>query len=151
MFCPVCRCEFRPSFTRCASCDADLVDDLAATPTRSASEVVREAPVIRVQLADICGYLDLDEARRARDLLHARHIAAELAIRSSPETTADGPVVEEYWLRADAQQVRQVSAVLDEHAEREPVVEGESFECSHCGKPVRAQESFCANCGMRFS
>ncbi len=28
MFCPSCKAEYRPNFTRCADCDADLVEEL---------------------------------------------------------------------------------------------------------------------------
>ena len=38
MFCPECRAEYRPGFTRCADCDADLVANLPeAKPERGAS------------------------------------------------------------------------------------------------------------------
>lgn len=30
MFCPVCKAEYRPGFTRCADCDVDLVHELPA-------------------------------------------------------------------------------------------------------------------------
>jgi hypothetical protein len=32
MFCPKCRTEYRPGFTRCADCDVDLVDSLPSQP-----------------------------------------------------------------------------------------------------------------------
>jgi hypothetical protein len=28
-FCPSCRCEYRPGFTRCSDCDVDLVESLS--------------------------------------------------------------------------------------------------------------------------
>jgi hypothetical protein len=28
MYCPQCRCEFRPGFTHCKSCDVDLIEEL---------------------------------------------------------------------------------------------------------------------------
>lgn len=31
MFCPECRAEYRPGFTRCADCERDLVDELDAS------------------------------------------------------------------------------------------------------------------------
>ena len=40
MFCPECRGEFREGFTRCLSCDADLVDSLEPLPEPDASELV---------------------------------------------------------------------------------------------------------------
>lgn len=34
MFCPVCKAEYRPSFTRCADCDIDLVYELPKSAPR---------------------------------------------------------------------------------------------------------------------
>jgi hypothetical protein len=34
MFCPECRAEYRPGFTRCSDCDVDLVHELSASDTR---------------------------------------------------------------------------------------------------------------------
>jgi len=149
MFCPSCKCEFRPSFTRCASCDVDLVDDLAAAEPKTETAAVAK-PVLQVPMAEICGFLDLAEARRARDLLHEHRIPAELVIRAAPETPVDGAVIEEYWLRGDAHQIRQIQALLAE-PEPEPEPQAETFKCSNCDRPVRKEESFCANCGLRFS
>ena len=154
MFCPRCQCEFRPGYTRCVSCDVELVED------RSAAELEHvDAPEpvpVAVQLVDICGYLDLDEARQVRDQLHQHRIASELVIRTSPETPAAGDVVEEYWLRAEAGQIRQVKAMLEGSAPA-PAADSaadsaaQGFKCSSCGRPVHEEETFCANCGMRFS
>ena len=154
MFCPRCQCEFRPGYTRCVSCDVELVEDPAAAELEHV-DAPEHVPVA-VQLIDICGYLDLDEARQVRDQLHQHKIASELVIRTSPETPAAGDVVEEYWLRAEAAQIRQVKALIEESA---PVPAAgsaadrasEGFKCSNCGRPVNKEESFCANCGMRFS
>jgi len=44
MFCPQCRAEYRPGFTRCADCDVDLVNDLPAEPD--------DAEAARSELAD---------------------------------------------------------------------------------------------------
>jgi hypothetical protein len=33
MFCPECRAEYRPGFTRCPDCDVDLVHELSASDT----------------------------------------------------------------------------------------------------------------------
>jgi hypothetical protein len=42
MFCPQCKAEYRPGFTRCADCDLDLVDQLPlpAEPSSQPLEVV---------------------------------------------------------------------------------------------------------------
>ncbi len=63
-------------------------------------------------------------------------------------------MVEEYWLRADARQIRQVQALL-EGAAPAPAPAADTppagFKCSKCKLPVHEEESFCANCGLRFS
>lgn len=43
MFCPVCNCEYREGYTRCADCDVDLVatlEEVAERPTEHDFEVV---------------------------------------------------------------------------------------------------------------
>ncbi len=150
MFCPRCQCEFRPGFTRCVSCDVELVEDRSAVEPEHVD--APESVPVAVQLIDICGYFDLDEARQVRDQLHRHKIASELVIRTSPETPTAGDVVEEYWLRAEAAQIRQVKAMLEGSAADSTAGRTtEGFKCSNCGRPVNKEESFCANCGMRFS
>lgn len=154
MFCPSCECEFRSGYTRCVSCDVELVEDRSAVE-RERIDVPEHVPVT-VQLIDICGYLDLDEAREVRDQLHQHKIVSELVIRTSPETPTTGEVVEEYWLRAEAGKIREVKAMIEGPAPAPPAASAadpvaEGFQCSHCGRPVNKEESFCANCGRRFS
>jgi hypothetical protein len=38
MFCPECRAEYRPGFTRCADCDVDLVQELHAESSEAKAE-----------------------------------------------------------------------------------------------------------------
>jgi len=40
MFCPQCKAEYRPGFTRCADCDVELVDQLPAAPAPEPYETV---------------------------------------------------------------------------------------------------------------
>ncbi|MHC4992874.1 MAG: hypothetical protein ACYTGC_18025, partial [Planctomycetota bacterium] len=82
MFCPSCKDEFRAGFTRCANCDVDLVDDLSKVETGPAVPAERErAEQLFVPLREYCGFLDLDEARHARDTLRLEGIRCEIAIR----------------------------------------------------------------------
>ena len=131
------------------ACDVELVADRSAVDPEYVD--APERLPVAIQLVDVCGYLDLTEARQARDQLHQRKIASELVIRTSPETPAAGNVVEEYWLRADARQIRQVQAMLERSA---PAPADDTaaagFKCSNCGRPVHKEESFCANCGMEL-
>ncbi|MEE8412391.1 MAG: hypothetical protein V3S47_07790 [Acidobacteriota bacterium] len=136
------------------SCDVELVEDRSAVE-REHIDAPEHVPVA-VQLIDICGYLDLDEARQVRDQLHQHKIVSELVIRTSPETPTTGEVVEEYWLRAEAGKIREVKAMIEGSAPAPPAASAadpvaEGFQCGHCGRPVNKEESFCANCGRRFS
>ncbi len=39
MFCPVCKVEYRSGFSRCADCDADLVEELPTEPTEKNTDI----------------------------------------------------------------------------------------------------------------
>jgi hypothetical protein len=148
MFCPVCRSEYRLGFTRCGTCEVDLVPELRA---ESAAAVRRGTDAARDlgPLVDYCGFLSLDEARQARDGLRARGLASEIVIRDPAE--ADAPGAEEYWLRVPAGAFRQVRGILGYDAvEDAEEAAAESVSCSECGASVEAEESFCPQCGSRF-
>ena len=34
-FCPKCKVEYRPGFTRCSDCDVDLIEDLSSSDNRT--------------------------------------------------------------------------------------------------------------------
>ena len=118
MFCPTCKDEFRPGFTRCGACSVDLVESLSAPASRPAPPPPAVAGP--VHLADYCGFLSLEEAREARDRLRADRIRSEIVIREAPEAPLDHPVSEEYWLRVDAARLREVASVLGDVPEVEP-------------------------------
>ena len=146
MFCPECRDEFREGFTRCASCEVDLVGDLSSvesTPARGPD------PILAVSVVDYCGFLSLDDAREARDTLHVAGTPTQIVIRNLTAGTPTAPVKEEFWLQVPKDAVRRVAAILGdlEPAESEPT---ESLSCSDCGKPVQSEEQFCPHCGARF-
>ena len=149
MFCPKCQDEFRLGFTRCARCNVDLVDDLAAVK-QEASTVARE-PAMAVRFAEYCGYLSLEEARQARDQLRRERIRYEIVLREPPEAAWDEPAQEEYWLRVDASQAKRVTQILgDVPTATDDTKEDDSFACGDCGQQVAAEEVFCPKCGARF-
>jgi len=119
VFCPSCKDEFRPGFTRCANCDVDLVDDLdqaAAEPETEAPVQANPGELRRAPMADYCGFLDLTDARHARDRLRGEGIGADILIRETPESTPD-TIHEEFWLRVEAQQHRRAAQLLEADAE----------------------------------
>jgi len=42
MYCPECRAEYRPGFTRCSDCDVDLIEELSQS-THSDAETMKQA------------------------------------------------------------------------------------------------------------
>lgn len=148
MFCPSCNDEFRPGFTRCATCNVDLVDslsDAAAAPAQAkARKEAADGQPALVPMTEYCGFLTLDEARGARGRLKDHAIRSEIVIREQPGTTD-----EEYWLRVERDRYREVFAILgfDEH---EHNAYDDTFSCGECGHEVAAAESFCPKCGTRF-
>ena len=154
MFCPDCQGEYRPGISRCATCDVDLVEE----PSRSLPVPVssREedgpAPVEDSEaMVNYCGFLTLQEARQARDLLRRERISSEILIRDATAGRESVPQ-EEYWLRVPVRSFQAAAALLgyDEALERSSAAENQTLSCSECGEPVSEHETFCAHCGARF-
>jgi rubrerythrin len=147
MFCPSCKDEFRLGFTRCATCNVDLVDSLSdlapASVQEKASKKAEIGPAL-VPMTEYCGFLTLDEAREARERLKEQTIRSEIVIRETAGSTD-----EEYWLRVEKDRYREVFALLgfDEHEQN---AYDDTFSCDKCGHEVAAAESFCPKCGARF-
>jgi len=148
MFCPECRCEYRAGFDTCADCKVALVDDLSAVPERTAP-APRPTRAIG-SLVDYCGFFTLEEAREARDLLRGHRIVSEIAIREAPESSPDGPIREEFWIRFASSDLRAARTLLGPvEAEEESSGGIATRPCPECGSDVAAGESFCARCGAR--
>ena len=149
MYCPVCKDEFRSGFTKCVGCRVDLVESLGDAGT--AAHGVRAAPTAQlyVPMVEYCGFLGLEEARRARDRLKEEQIRSEIVIRESPGSLQADRVEEEYWLRVERDRYKQAVARLgfDEatagHAD-------DTFQCGQCGAEVASEESSCPKCGAHF-
>jgi hypothetical protein len=139
MFCPQCRCEYRAGFTRCGECEVDLVAELTAVADAPAASEPSGAWV------ECCGYVELGDARSARDTLHRAGLHAEIVIRDLSAGRPEVPAEEEYWIRVPANDVRRVAAMLDDGSPRHSEV-----KCSECGTAVSPDEAFCGRCGARF-
>lgn len=153
MICPVCHDEYRPGFTRCASCDVDLVESLepASPPTAPAAAPISitEAPPDETMVG-FCGYLTLDEARAARDTVRSSGRRAEILIRELPGGRLDQPAQEEYWLRVAPKDLRAVAALIGFDPGVALTEGDDSFQCSACGATVRATDTRCPGCGLGF-
>lgn len=149
MFCPVCRDEYRPGFTRCATCDVALVEALDGAAERTHAPVPIEVPADEA-MENFCGFLTLEEARHARDTVREAHLPAEILIRDAPTTVAGAPVAEEYWLRVRPRDFRAIVGLVG----FEPVEAAsadDAFGCSACGATVQATDDACPGCGLRFA
>jgi len=149
MFCPSCRDEFRPGFTRCEACGVDLVDSVEGEARPSPEPAARREVATVAHLVDYCGFVSLDEARQAREQLRSKDIRTEIVIRDGPGANHETDPAEEYWLRVDRARVPDVHAVLgfDEAGEG---TEEAGFLCDACGADVGADETACPRCGARF-
>lgn len=151
MYCPVCRDEYRPGFTRCATCDVDLVESLTeeASGAASAPGVATEVAVDE-GMVPFCGFLRLEEARAARDAVRASGRRAEILICEPPAAKLDAPIVEEFWLRVAPREFRAVQDLIGFEPAVTPAEDEESFQCSACGATVRSSDTKCPGCGLGF-
>ena len=148
MYCPVCRDEYRPGFTHCATCDEPLVETLDAQAPSAPAPVLADA-MPEAGLAAFCGFLTLDEARQARDKLRAAKLPADILIREIPGADAGSPLQEEFWLRVRPADFARLEDLLGfdpaAHAGAE-----DTFKCSACDATVKASDDACPGCGLRF-
>lgn len=145
MFCPSCRDEFRPGFTRCEGCGVDLVDDpdqVVETP-----QAAKAIPVGPVPMADYCGFVSLDEARQSRDALREGGMRWEIAIRPAQADLSGSD--EEYWLRVEASRLREAMTLLG--FEQAEAAADDGMACGKCGAAVADDAPSCPSCGERFS
>jgi len=152
MYCPSCKSEFREGFTRCGSCDVDLVHELS--PEEPVAK--KPGPAALGSLVEYCGFLSLDDAREARDRLRRERLPSEIVIRDLAGEDPWAPAEEEYWIRVPSNVLRTVTTILGdglaEQAEQpeHAGAQGEIVACSECGKAVGPEETFCPHCGAKF-
>lgn len=143
MFCPSCRDEYRPGFTRCATCGVDLVESLEATSHGAVAAT--PSAVVPEPTAPYCGFLSLAEARDAKRRMREAGFHAEILIKDGEGS--EGQEIEEYWLLLPPRAFKAAQAIVGFDA-----AEGEVGEvlCSVCDKPVREDADACPHCGARF-
>jgi hypothetical protein len=156
VICPNCRHEYRAGFTRCATCQVELVEPeklLALEPVPRETHVRIDATT-EAELLPFCGFLTLEEARHAREELHEAGIPADILIR---EAESEEERLEEYWIRVPRRRFAEVTDVLhEEPAEAAQkggngeVHDTDTFACSACGEDVEGDADVCPHCGARF-
>ncbi len=146
LFCPSCRDEYRPGFTRCATCGVDLVESLEPTAAGAPAARPDERSAIAPEpTAPYCGFLSLAEARDAKSRMREAGFHAEILIRDGEGP--DGQEIEEYWLLLPPRAFRAAQGIVGFDA-----AEAEAGEvlCSVCDKPVPEDADACPHCGARF-
>lgn len=152
MICPQCKSEYRTGFVRCASCDVDLVEESAVVEA-PVEPRMRVDAALEAELYPFCGFLELEDARVARESLREAGIPADILIR---ETAGADEDAEEFWIRVPRRRFAEVADVLHEEPSEEEkggngaLGEGETFACSECGEDVPAEADVCPGCGARF-
>lgn len=152
MFCPDCHDEYRAGIVRCAACQVDLVEELGdGEPAAPQPEGVDAASAAE-RLVEYCGFLSLEDARRARDTLRRERVPYEIVIRDAVTDDPRSTPPEEFWLRVPVRHVRRVAELLGVDDDEAPAAESDdqALACSDCGREVGADESFCPHCGARF-
>ena len=147
MFCPVCRDEYRPGFTRCAMCNSDLVESLDAVdePAHRAASPPDTAPTPEPTSA-YCGFLSLEEARDAKRKMRGAGFHAEILIRDGRDE--HGREIEEFWLLVPPRAFKAAQEIVGfDHAE---VPDDGEVLCSVCDRRVPEDAPRCPHCGARF-
>jgi len=152
MFCPVCKSEYRPGFTRCATCEVDLVEELGVAGSAASERTAPEDLEDPGAAVDFCGFLDLEAARDARHVLWRERIRSEVVIRDGPGSRPGADLIDEYWIRVGMKQVRRVADLLGYDMVQSGSAQGDDADlrCSSCGYAVASEETFCPQCGFRF-
>lgn len=146
MFCPSCRDEYRPGFTRCATCGVDLVESLEAISSGApAPRPSARSAVVPEPTAPYCGFLSLAEARDARLRMRDAGFHAEILIKDGEGSEGEG--VEEYWLLLPPRAFKSAQAIVGFDAAE---ADAGDVLCSVCDKPVREDADACPHCGARF-
>ena len=153
MFCPVCGSESRPGIARCGSCDVDLVE----RPPDAGSGLRAGRPAAGAahphdRFVTYCGFLGLEDARHARELLRGTGIPSEILIRDAEDAGGFGEAREEYWLRLPLRSFEAATRILGYDESEAPGSEEDdgSFACSACGARVGGEDTACPGCGERF-
>ena len=101
-FCPNCREEYRPGFTRCKDCDVELVESLP-------EEMPEERGGAGSELVELAVFNDIPEAEMIKELLEDNGIVTMLRGEADPIGVASGAEPSTLLVsRADLPQARRI-------------------------------------------
>lgn len=150
-YCPDCQAEFREGFTRCNSCDVDLVETLPE-PFDLSEENIKQAlagkdliPVTRATL---------DVVKETRDLLSAHRVASLILDDENEKTPPGYPkrvilVVGSDDLEAAGKVLGEsFHQMLDEEGIDPQQSQMVSDKCPACSAEIKEDQEECADCGL---
>jgi hypothetical protein len=148
-YCPVCLSEYREGFTRCSSCEVDLVERLADEMDLS-EESIRQALEGKELVGVTRGTLDV--VKETRDMLSARRIAS-IVVDDEEESTPGVPP--RVMLVVSKDDLKAAAEVLGAKFQEMVAEEGQqlssdmSFDsCPACGSKVPENAEECPECGL---
>lgn len=148
MYCPTCKSEFRAGFERCEPCGVDLVASLDEFESTEKVEARAEGVIGPVVHVDYCGYLQVEEAMRARATLREHGICARVSIRESPTGSVGPSSIDEAWLTIPQAAVAAARDILPADSDPAEASGEPSTRCPACDAEVLEGESFCPDCGL---
>lgn len=149
-FCPVCQCEFREGFTRCNTCEADLVECLSEEALLS-EEAIRKSLEGKELIVVTRGVLDA--ILETRDLLSSKRVPSLVVEDEEAKPQPGHPkrmalVVGKDSLEAAAKALGENFHLM---VEREGLtLQGNSRYdvCPACGTSIPETAEECPECGL---
>lgn len=165
MFCPSCHSEYRPGFTRCASCDVDLVENLVVE-TIEPEEMGETLPVGLVSSTELGRPVEIDgkvyDLMRVFPLELANEAQQRLADAGFPVVIApiDADFPDQrprFEVRVRAREHEAAEAALKAAFQAQVDQEGTGGDatsetsvdtCPACGAHVPLDATECPDCGL---
>jgi hypothetical protein len=124
MFCPNCRAEYRPGFTKCADCGVDLVATLSAEPRAADANVPRNSDGMELLWSGVSEALtnQIDAALEEANISH-KITDREFGLLPNLEQSADFVWVDsrdQASARAILEKVLASSGAVEQESERYP-------------------------------
>ena len=127
MFCPRCKAEYRPGFTRCADCDVDLVDQLPlpAAPSSQPLEVVwsgqdQQECVFWCQALKAAGILFTVNQRRNQIWGTGMNEPYEIAVLSDFAARARSEIASQQWPPQGEEEQQRLTGFPEEEDDASP-------------------------------